>query len=100
MTPGRGPGNGEAAGQAHGGGDPRPPRQYRPGRGRHVENTIMSALVRAGLVPRSYLLTPKAARPAGRAPTPWSRWTTAGGAGWSPPTGRCLGYATPARLGG
>jgi len=32
-------------------------RQYRPGRGRHVENTIMSALVRAGLVPRSYLLT-------------------------------------------
>src|SRR5437773_3072927 len=57
MTPGRGPGNGEAAGQAHGGGDPRPPRQYRPGRGRHVENTIMSALVRAGLVPRSCLLT-------------------------------------------
>jgi deazaflavin-dependent oxidoreductase (nitroreductase family) len=35
----------------------RPARQYRPGRGRHVENTIMSALVRAGLVPRSYLLT-------------------------------------------
>jgi len=29
----------------------------RPGRGRHVENAIMSALVRAGLVPRSYLLT-------------------------------------------
>jgi hypothetical protein len=57
MTPGRGAGNGEAAGPAHGGGDPRPPRQYRPGRGRHVENTIMSALVRAGLVPRSYLLT-------------------------------------------
>jgi deazaflavin-dependent oxidoreductase (nitroreductase family) len=57
MTPGRGPGNGEAAGQAHGGGDPRPPRQYRPGGGCHVENTIMSALVRAGLVPRSYLLT-------------------------------------------
>jgi hypothetical protein len=57
MTPGRGPGNGEAAGQAHGGGDPRPPRQYRPGRGRHVENTIMNALVRVGLVPRSYLLT-------------------------------------------
>jgi len=33
------------------------PRQYRPGRGRHVENAIMSALARAGLVPRSYLLT-------------------------------------------
>lgn len=32
-------------------------RQYRPGRGRHVENAIMSALVRAGLVPRSCLLT-------------------------------------------
>jgi deazaflavin-dependent oxidoreductase (nitroreductase family) len=57
MTPSRGPGNGEAAGRAHGGGDPRPPRQYHPGHGRHVENTIMSALVRAGLVPRSYLLT-------------------------------------------
>src|SRR5262249_2419739 len=36
---------------------PRPARQYHPGRGRHVENTIMSALVRAGVVPRSYLLT-------------------------------------------
>jgi len=34
-----------------------PARQYHPGRGRHVENAIMSALVRAGLVPRSYLLT-------------------------------------------
>jgi deazaflavin-dependent oxidoreductase (nitroreductase family) len=33
------------------------PRQYSPGRGRHAENAIMSALVRAGLVPRSYLLT-------------------------------------------
>ena len=55
-TPGQGPGNGEAASQPRGGGTPRPARQY-PGRGRHVENTIMSALVRAGLVPRSYLLT-------------------------------------------
>ena len=57
MTPSREPGNGEAAGRARGGGAPRPPRQYRPGRGRHLENTIMSALARAGLVPRSYLLT-------------------------------------------
>jgi deazaflavin-dependent oxidoreductase (nitroreductase family) len=32
-------------------------REYRPGRSRHVENTIMSALVRVGLVPRSRLLT-------------------------------------------
>ena len=56
-TPSQGPGNGEAARQARGGGTPRPARQYRPGRSRHVENTIMSALVRAGLVPRSYLLT-------------------------------------------
>jgi deazaflavin-dependent oxidoreductase (nitroreductase family) len=47
-TPGRGSANGEAARQA---------RQNRPGRGRHVENTIMSALTRAGLLPRSYLLT-------------------------------------------
>ena len=56
-TPGQGPGNGEAASQPRGGGTPRPARQYRPDRGRHAENTIMSALVRAGLVPRSYLLT-------------------------------------------
>jgi deazaflavin-dependent oxidoreductase (nitroreductase family) len=55
-TPGNGPGNGEAPGPAPGGGTARLARQYHPGRGRHVENTIMSALVRAGLVPRSYLL--------------------------------------------
>ncbi len=47
------PTNGEGA---------RQPRQYRPGRGRHVENTIMSALVRAGLVPRSCLLTTRGRR--------------------------------------
>src|SRR5215471_2836799 len=56
-TPSQGPGNGDAASQAPGGETSRSARQYRPGRGRHVENTIMSALVRAGLVPRSYLLT-------------------------------------------
>src|SRR6516225_2642866 len=56
-TPSQRPGNGEAGRQARRGEAPRPARQYRPGRGRHVENTIMSALVRAGLVPRSYLLT-------------------------------------------
>ena len=56
-TPSQGPRNGEAASQALGGGTSRPVRQYRPGRGRHLENTIMSVLVRAGLVPRSYLLT-------------------------------------------
>ena len=67
-TPGNGPGNGEAASQARGGGTPRPARQYHPGRGRHVENTIMSALVRAGLVPRSYLLTTRG-RKTGRART-------------------------------
>jgi deazaflavin-dependent oxidoreductase (nitroreductase family) len=54
--PGRGDTNGEAARQPRGGA-PRPARQYRPARGRHAENTIMSALVRAGLVPRSCLLT-------------------------------------------
>jgi deazaflavin-dependent oxidoreductase (nitroreductase family) len=56
-APSQGPGNGGAARQPRGGMASRPARQYRPGRGRHVENTIMSALVRAGLVPRSYLLT-------------------------------------------
>jgi deazaflavin-dependent oxidoreductase (nitroreductase family) len=50
------PGNGGTSGQEQGMAS-RPARQYRPGRGRHVENTIMSALVRAALVPRSYLLT-------------------------------------------
>ena len=56
-TPSQGPGNGETASQGRDGGTPRPVRQYRPGRGRHLENTIMSMLVQAGLVPRSYLLT-------------------------------------------
>ena len=56
-TPNQGPGPSEPAGQPRGGGTSRPARQYRPGRGRHVENTIMIALVRVGLVPRSYLLT-------------------------------------------
>jgi deazaflavin-dependent oxidoreductase (nitroreductase family) len=55
--PGQAHGNGEPASQAPGSRASRPARQYRPGRGRHVENTIMSALARAGLVPRSYLLT-------------------------------------------
>jgi deazaflavin-dependent oxidoreductase (nitroreductase family) len=55
--PGQGPGNGAAARGAGSGGTARPARQYRPGRGRHVENTIMSALTRVGLVPRSCLLT-------------------------------------------
>jgi deazaflavin-dependent oxidoreductase (nitroreductase family) len=36
---------------------PRAAREYRPGRSRHVENTVMSTLVRVGLVPRSCLLT-------------------------------------------
>ena len=55
--PAREPRNGETGRQEQGSVPSRPARQYRPGRGRHVENTIMSALVRAGLVPRSYLLT-------------------------------------------
>jgi deazaflavin-dependent oxidoreductase (nitroreductase family) len=56
-TSSQGSGNGQAARQARGDGAPRPARQYRPGRGRHVENAIMSALVRAGLIPKSCLLT-------------------------------------------
>jgi len=51
ITPGQGPGNGGAASHPRGGGTPGPGRQYRPDRDRHVENKIMSALVRAGLVP-------------------------------------------------
>jgi deazaflavin-dependent oxidoreductase (nitroreductase family) len=34
-------------------------KEYKPGRWRRVENALMSALVRAGLVPSSYLLTTK-----------------------------------------
>jgi hypothetical protein len=49
----------------------------------------MSALVQPGLVPRSYLLTTRAARPAGHAPTRWSRWSITGDAGWSHPMGPC-----------
>ena len=61
-TPSQGPGNGEPTGHPREGGTARPARQYRPGRGRQVENAIMSALVRAGLVPRSYLLTTQGRR--------------------------------------
>ena len=39
-----------------------PERSYRPGRWRHLENTIMSALVAAGLVPHSHLLTTRGRR--------------------------------------
>lgn len=52
-TPDQRPGNGEPQRSRA----PRAARQDRPGRSRHVENTIMSALVRRGLVPRSCLLT-------------------------------------------
>ena len=34
-----------------------PGQSYRPGRWRRLENAVMSALISAGLVPRSYLLT-------------------------------------------
>ena len=66
--PSQEPRNGGTGQQAQGGAVSRPARQYHPGRGRHVENTIMSALVRAGLVPRSYLLTTRG-RKTGRART-------------------------------
>jgi deazaflavin-dependent oxidoreductase (nitroreductase family) len=52
-TPHRRPGNGEPQSIRA----PRAARQYRPNRSRDVENTIMSALVRVGLVPSSCLLT-------------------------------------------
>jgi deazaflavin-dependent oxidoreductase (nitroreductase family) len=40
----------------------RPTRSYRPGRWRHLENSLMSALVGAGLVPHSYLLSTRGRR--------------------------------------
>ena len=94
--PNQEPGSGGTGKQERGMVSPRA-RQYRPGRGRHVENTIMSALVRAGLVPRSYLLTiqgRKTGKPRTNPVVPVEhdgrRWLVA-------PTGRCPGCATPAR---
>jgi len=40
----------------------RPERTYRPSRWRHLENAVMSALTRAGLVPHSNLLTTRGRR--------------------------------------
>ena len=37
-------------------------KSYRPGRWRRLENAVMSALVSAGLVPHSYLLTTQGCR--------------------------------------
>jgi deazaflavin-dependent oxidoreductase (nitroreductase family) len=51
----RGPGNG--ADPAAPGGGARPARQFRPSRGRRVGDAIIGVLVRAGLVPSTYLLT-------------------------------------------
>ncbi|WP_228002414.1 nitroreductase family deazaflavin-dependent oxidoreductase [Nocardia australiensis] len=39
-----------------------PAKRYRPGRGRRVENVVMTALVRLGLVPHSYVLTTRGRR--------------------------------------
>ena len=65
-TPHQGPENGEPQSIRAS----RAAREYRPGRSRHVENTVMSALVRVGLVPRSCLLTTRGAqdRPAAHQP--------------------------------
>jgi deazaflavin-dependent oxidoreductase (nitroreductase family) len=49
------PGGAPAA--AQGGRRARPARQFRPSRGRRVGDAIMGLLVRAGLVPSTYLLT-------------------------------------------
>ena len=81
-------------------GTPRPPRQYHPGRGRRVENTIMSALVRAGLVPRSYLLTTRGRRTGRPRTNPVVPVEHEADGGWSHPTGPCPGSATPGPPGG
>jgi hypothetical protein len=75
----------------------RPARQYRPGRGRHVENTIMSALVRAGLVPRSYLLTTQGRKTGKPRTNPVVPAEHDGRRRLRPLTGQCPGCATPAR---
>ncbi len=91
------PANGGTGKQARDSAVSRPARQYRPGRGRHIENTIMSALAQAGLVPRSYLLTTQGrqtGRPRANPVVPVEhdgrRWLVA-------PYGRCPGCTTPAR---
>ncbi|NGP04734.1 nitroreductase family deazaflavin-dependent oxidoreductase [Rhodococcus sp. 14C212] len=43
-------------------GTPRQVRRYRRGRAHRLENALMSALVRAGVVPHSYLLTTRGRR--------------------------------------
>src|SRR5437763_14206789 len=40
----------------------RPAKRYRPGRWRHLENIVMTALVAAGVVPHSYVLTTRGRR--------------------------------------
>jgi deazaflavin-dependent oxidoreductase (nitroreductase family) len=57
-----GAGSGAEPAPAHGGRGPRPARQFRPSRGRRVGDAIMSMLVRAGLVPSTYLLTTRGRR--------------------------------------
>ncbi|ETT26343.1 nitroreductase family deazaflavin-dependent oxidoreductase [Rhodococcus aetherivorans] len=55
-VPDEGPGAGNRPGAA------RPIRRYRRGRAHRLENALMSALVRAGVVPHSYLLTTRGRR--------------------------------------
>ena len=40
----------------------RPAKRYRPGRWRHLENIVMTALVAAGVVSHSYVLTTRGRR--------------------------------------
>ena len=82
------------------GGGARPAREFRPSRGRRVGDAIMSMFVRAGLVPSTYLLTTRG-RKTGRPLTHPATVVDQDGRRWLvAPTGRCPGFATPARLGG
>ena len=56
-------------------------RQFRPHRGRRIENAVMSALVRAGLIPHSYLLTTRG-RTSGRPRRNPVTLVSAGGRQW------------------
>jgi deazaflavin-dependent oxidoreductase (nitroreductase family) len=58
----REPGSGGEPAPAQGGRSSRPARHYRPSRARRVGDALMGVLVRAGLVPSTYLLTTRGRR--------------------------------------
>jgi hypothetical protein len=85
---------------AEAGGSGRPVRRFRMTRGRRVGDAIVGLLVRAGLVPSTYLLTTRG-RNTGRPRTNPVTIVEQDGRRWLVvPYGRCRGCTTPAPPGG